>query len=152
MTKKTENKKATRLRIGANIRWIRLLAGDNLAVFAQKIGINGKVPADSLSGYEKGRSQPNKLVLSRIAKIANITLQQLETTDLSKMDINVVNPDTKEMEFKLTTGKETEQVKDLEKKLEETKKQKSELEMEALKLRAENNLLKELVSKQLEKS
>lgn len=128
------------MELAQNIRWIRLLSGKTQDEFAKIVGSNRAAYVT----YETGRTIPNELILSKIAAIAGINIQQLESVDLKTLNINVVNPDTKQMEYVLTPGSETIEVKELKERL-------SDLEKEAQKLQAENNLLKELMSSQLEK-
>lgn len=128
------------MELAQNIRWIRLLSGKTQDEFAKIVGSNRAAYVT----YETGRTIPNELILSKIAAIAGISIRELESTDLKTLNINVVNPDTKQMEYVLTPGSETIEVKELKERL-------SDLEKEAQKLQAENNLLKELMSSQLEK-
>lgn len=134
------------LHLAQNIKWIRLLAGKNQEDFAKMVG--HKCTKNIIYTYEKGIvDNPNQLYLSNIAKIANITLDQLYNEDLSKYDIQVINPDTKKMEYNLirTDGKGHDK-EDLKKENDELKKEIKKLTETVSKL---TNLLSE---KMLQKS
>lgn len=94
--------------------------------FAERIGTTDK----KLYSYEAGIAKPNELLLSKIAKIAGITLEEIKLKDLkSNYKPAIKNPDTQQMEFVLIPEKgdigeitEIEQLKEKIQKLEQEKK------------------------------
>ena len=77
------------LHLSDNIRYIRLLSGKTQTEFAELVGAT----KDTLYTYEKGKAKPNELVLSKISKIAGVTLEQLLEKDLKKQEIKVIDPE-----------------------------------------------------------
>lgn len=101
--------------------------------FAEAVGAT----KDKIYTYEKGRAKPNSLLLKRIADVAGITIDQLLNDNLN---INVLNPDTKEVEFTLTKTTSDEV---------STKEQ--ELSKRVIELETEVKLLNEMIDRLLEK-
>jgi transcriptional regulator with XRE-family HTH domain len=125
------------LQIGSNIRWIRLLRGETQEQFGRQIGCS----KDALATYEKGRTIPNELIKSKIATIAGITIEELETQDLKNKTINVINPDTKLVEFTLRNTTPDNG----------TDEKEQELMKRIIELETEVKVLKEMNDKLLEK-
>lgn len=98
------------LHLAGNIKWIRLLSGKKQTEFAVILGIT----EDQLYTYEKGIAKPNSVVKGKIAAIAGITLEELEKTDIKKTTVQVINPDTKKVEFTLAPNGANQHEKELE--------------------------------------
>lgn len=125
------------MRLAENIKWIRLLKGLSQAEF----GAIFKVSKDAIYTYESGRTIPNAAMLSKIATMAGVTISDLENKDLRKLDINVIDPDTKDMMYTLAT-KTTANQHDVEKLKLEAQHLRELLKVE----KEKNELLKQLVS------
>lgn len=97
------------LHLAENIKWIRLLSGKKQTEFAVILGIS----EDQLYTYEKGKASPNSVVKEKIATIAGITVTDLEKLDIKKRTIQVINPDTKKVEFTLAPNVANQQEKEL---------------------------------------
>lgn len=128
---------ATMLHLAENIRWIRLLKGKKQTEFAVELGIT----ADRLYSYEKGKAVPNEIIQAKIASIAGITTNELREKDIRDRSINVINPDTKKVEFTLAPNGANQQEKEIEHLRELLKAEKEK-----------NELLKQLVEKSSKKS
>lgn len=99
----------TMLHLSANIRLIRVLAGKTQDEFADLLG--EPATKDMIYTYERGMvKKPNKIILQRISNIASITLDQLMNKPLSEEEVNVIDPETKQMEFKLTSNVKSSEV------------------------------------------
>ena len=99
----------TMLHLSANIRLIRVLAGKTQDEFADLLG--EPATKDMIYTYERGMvKKPNKIILQRIANIASTTLEHLMNKPLTEQDINVIDPETKQMEFKLTSNVQSSEV------------------------------------------
>lgn len=114
-----------------NIKWVRLLSGKKQGEFAELIGAT----KDTLYTYESGRSRPNDLILSKISDIAKVSIDDLINSDLRNKQINVVNPDTKKVEYTLSNNTQVQELREM-----------------LIRMEAENKLLKELLEKQLQKN
>lgn len=98
------------LHLAKNIKWIRLLSGKKQTEFAVILGIT----EDQLYTYESGKAKPNSVVKGKIATIAGITIEDLENTDIKKQTVQVINPDTKKVEFTLAPNGANQHEKELE--------------------------------------
>lgn len=120
-----------------NIKFIRLLSGKKQQDFAKELGIT----RDQLYTYENGKANPNEFILLKLANIAAVSLEDLLTKDLKNRTVNVINPDTKKVEFTLAPNGANQ----LEKELQHLR--------ELLKAEKEKNeLLKQLVERGSKKS
>lgn len=86
------------LQLGRNIKYIRLLKGWTQAEFAEKIGSK----SDNVYVYEKGKANPNTLVLQRISQVAGVSVDDLLNKDLSQIPINVKDKDSQAVEFQFS--------------------------------------------------
>lgn len=125
------------LHLAENIRWIRLLKGKKQTEFAVELGIT----ADRLYSYEKGKAVPNEMIQAKIASMAGITTIELREKDIRDRSINVINPDTKKVEFTLAPNGANQHEKELEHLRELLKAEKEK-----------NELLKQLIAKSSKKS
>jgi len=110
------------LHLAKNIKWIRLLSGKKQTEFAVILGITD----DQLYTYESGKAKPNSVVKGKIATIAGITIEDLENTDIKKQTVQVINPDTKKVEFTLApngANQHEKELKHLQEMLAEKEKQ-----------------------------
>ena len=124
-------------KLAENIKWIRLLKGLSQAEF----GAIFKVSKDAIYTYESGRTVPNAAILSKLATMAGISISDLENKDLKQLDVNVINPDTKKVEFTLAPNGANQHEKEIEHLRELLKAEKEK-----------NELLKQLVEKSSKKS
>lgn len=120
------------LHIAQNIRRVRLLKGDTQPQFAKRIGIKG-VTNDMVSSWERDIVPPNEVIIERIAKIAGVTAEMLMNEDISHKITEVLDPETKQMEFKITPingvnqhEQELEHLRELLKERDERLKEKDE--------------------------
>jgi len=108
------------LHLAKNIKWIRLLSGKKQTEFAVILGIT----EDQLYTYESGKAKPNSVVKGKIATIAGISVEDLEHTDIKKQTVQVINPDTKKVEFTLApNGANQTELEHLRQMLAEKEKQ-----------------------------
>lgn len=87
-----------------NLKFIRLLSGKKQQDFAVELGIS----RDQLYTYENGKAKPSQLTMMKFAKIANVSIEDLLTKDLKNTSVNVINPDTKKVEFQLKEDRQNE--------------------------------------------
>ncbi|HEY9703296.1 MAG TPA: helix-turn-helix transcriptional regulator [Allocoleopsis sp.] len=114
-----------------NLKWVRLLSGKTQAEYARQIGVS----KEAYYTYESGRTIPNEYILSKISTISKISIDELLNKNLRESQVNVINPDTKEVDFTLTNSTQVQELKEM-----------------LIRLEAENKLLKELLEKQLQKN
>lgn len=110
------------LHLAKNIKWIRLLSGKKQTEFAVILGIT----EDQLYTYENGKAKPSSVVKEKIATIAGISVTDLEELDIKKRTIQVINPDTKKVEFTLApngANQHEKELKHLQEMLAEKEKQ-----------------------------
>ena len=69
--------------ISDNIKYIRknIFHGESQEKFAQRLGLNGNI----ICNFEKGRTPPSHEMLEKIAKLINISTDQLTNQDLSML-------------------------------------------------------------------
>lgn len=66
-----------KISLGKRIHNIRLSLGLSLNEFAKLVDPNGKAQSGTVANWEKGRNAPNKKRLARIAKLGNISVDEL---------------------------------------------------------------------------
>lgn len=71
--------------LGANIKYLRKLAGLTQGQLADKLGVN----ANTISNYEKGNSSPDFAILERIIKILDADAHSILYTDLTESGANI---------------------------------------------------------------
>ena len=98
------------LHLANNIKYIRLLAGKTQTEFGELIGCS----KDSVYTYEKGKATPDELILSKISKIAGVTIEDLLHKDLSKREIKVIDPESKDMVYTLSSSDQAAKIIELE--------------------------------------
>ena len=95
--------------LATNIKWIRLLKGLSQAEFGHLLGVS----KDAVYTYEVGRTVPNAALLSKIATMAGVSISDLAKKNLKDLTVNVINPDTKKVEFTLAPNGANQQEKEL---------------------------------------
>lgn len=64
--------------------------------------------------YEAGKAKPDQLKLLRIANFAGVGVEELTKTDLTKKEIRVIDPDSKDMVYTLNTADQAAKIIELE--------------------------------------
>lgn len=131
------------LHIAENIRLIRLLSGMTQEEFGVKMGAN----KNKQYTYEKGLAEPDELYQQRVSDFAGVSIKDLMSIRLKEKNINVIDPDTKDMMFTLATKTEANQ-HDVEKLKTEAEHLRELLKAE----KEKNELLKQLVQSSSKKS
>ena len=86
------------LQLGRNIKYIRLLKGMTQSEFADLVGSK----SDNIYVYEKGKANPNTLILQNISRVAGVSVDDLLSKDLSQLPINVKDKDSQAVEFQIS--------------------------------------------------
>jgi transcriptional regulator with XRE-family HTH domain len=106
------------LHLSNNIKRLWLLSGLKQEEFAALFGKK----KDDIQNYISGKAKPSIIVKEKMAEYFGGSVYDLENNDLSKFDIKVKNPETKQVEFQLH---ESEQIQENYKLLKEVIEEKN---------------------------
>lgn len=100
--------------ISKNLELLRKKTGFKQAELAEKLGVK----ANTISNYEKGVSQPDYLIVSKLMELFNVSSDQLLYSDLSEIDIsrNLIKEEVTESVFDKFLSKINERDRKLDEK------------------------------------